>query len=298
MKNYNVLDYSNWIDLANAIDTDISENISFPISAKHKLFGSCTIESIQTSLFDSKADFIISIKFDSDQIKKYSLITLLSLKHLILEDSVLETFQNYITLISGLHSEKMVLVRAEYQKKFEAEQQAKADAKKAKSLEAKKRQVEAKINNLAPATLTSDYAVIGWLARNVSTISASINSDYEEWFKKNFGIVEHSVIDASAKTANGDLMKYSISFRASFKSELPASLQSLAGVDKKVIHSVEYIWNLIDKYGFRFGKTQDIDLIKSHIPTEYLTDFETGYGPDPEPKSKKSRAPKKLAPVT
>jgi hypothetical protein len=298
MKTFNVLDYSNWNDLSEVVRTDLLENVTFPISANHKMFGPCTIENIKVSMSDSSADLMIDLKLSDGQIKKYSLKTLYQLGHLTIDESQFEVISDYITLISELYDERMFIVREENRKRMEAELQAKVDAKKAKALEAKKRQVDAKINSLQPLALTSDYAILGWLARNVSTISAVVNSDYEEWFTKNFGIVEHSVVDSSAKTTAGDPMKYSLSFRASFKTELPAQLQTLKGVDKRVINSVEYIWNLIETYGFKFGKTQDIELIRSKIPTEFITDFETGYGPDPEPKKTKSSAKKKLIPTT
>jgi DNA gyrase subunit B len=80
-------------------------------------------------------------------------------------------------------------------------------------------------------------------------------------------------MDVAAYT-NGT--KYSISFKASFKNDIPAVLQSKAGVKKKVIDSVSFIWDLIENHGFRFGKSQDIEAIKKTVPATYLSEFETG----------------------
>ena len=44
----------------------------------------------------------------------------------------------------------------------------------------------------------------------------------------------------------------------------------------KHISSVELFWTLVDKYGFQFGKKQNVDEIKRFVPATYLPDFDRG----------------------
>lgn len=285
MKNYTELNLTSPLDLAVAFNEDLAE-IELPIAAKHRLLGECQITAIRSVVTDQKADIYVTIND-----KQYSLSVLLNLKLLTLDPEILAILDTY----SKTLTEALQIVKAYdlEQKRLRAEEskKAKAAAVEAKKLEEKKRQLENKIKNMQPINLTTDYELIGWMASHVNSISATVNSDYEAWFQKNFGAVDHTVIDANEKTRNGDPMKYSLSFRAGFKSDIPAVLQSREGVSTRAINSVEYIWDLIEKYGFRFGKTQDVAAIRKLVPDTYLEDFERGFSSDPiAKKTKKAKA--------
>jgi hypothetical protein len=195
-------------------------------------------------------------------------------------EAYMESLAEYQNAIQELYGALEAVQKAEaaearqkQQLELEAKKQAEADKKRHEA-------VEAKLKKLAPVALDRDpatyYEILGWLAKNIGTISASLNSDYESWFIKNFGDVKHGIIDSKAKTKNGDPMKYSISFKASLKTEAPASISRLNGVKKRSIDSVEYIWDLVQNHGFKFGK-QDPDNIRKYIPAEYMAEFEAGF---------------------
>ena len=44
----------------------------------------------------------------------------------------------------------------------------------------------------------------------------------------------------------------------------------------KTVMDTAFILNLVENYGFRFGKTQDVENIRSHVPSEYTSFFEAG----------------------
>jgi hypothetical protein len=37
-----------------------------------------------------------------------------------------------------------------------------------------------------------------------------------------------------------------------------------------------FVWELVDNYGFKFGKTQDLEAVRSCVPSEYISEFELG----------------------
>jgi hypothetical protein len=59
--------------------------------------------------------------------------------------------------------------------------------------------------------------------------------------------------------------------------KIPAFLTQYLSKTGTSIANTSFIWDLVTNYGFKFGKTQDLDQIRGTIPTEYLTYFENGY---------------------
>lgn len=289
MKNYdyNGQEFGNYFDALETIRTDL-KNLEYPFDISHRTFGSGKLTSLEAPIIGSSLH--ATVEFTSGT-KKLALETCLNLGVLSGSDTYMETLSTYQNVFRTLYEVRVANACEESRLERERQIKLKKEAEEAAKLEEKKRKLDLKIRDLKPINLTSDYALIGWLASHVSTISATVNSDYEVWFQKNFGIVNHTVIDAKEKTKRGDPMKYSLSFRASFKSDLPALLQRREGVKAREINSVEYIWDLIDRYGFRFGKTQDIEAIRKCIPDTYLEDFERGLTTDPVvKKTRKAKA--------
>jgi hypothetical protein len=267
MLNYNTETHS-WSEFLDAFNTELKD-ITFPIKAKHKLMGACEL----TGLTATDTDIFVSIKFPAC-LKRFSLSFLFNKGHLELDEpetlfEVLETYNESLKV----HDDEL----RELKKQADLKRQQELDEKKKAEAEEKRRaKIANQIKALKPEALTTDYQLLGWMAKNVSCISATVPSDLEPWFIKNFGSVKHTVVDSDAKTSGGHSMKYSISFKASFKAELPEVLQSKTGVKKKVIDSVAFIWDLIENHGFNFGKSQDLESIKKTVPTTYLSEFETG----------------------
>lgn len=273
-----------------AFNQDIS-SLNLPFEAEHKILGPCQLIDIQAA----NKHLFVTLQFDLVT-KKYSLGILLQLRQLVCDTAYMESLITYQNAFNELLETHEARERESATLRYQQEVENQKAAKEAEKLKRQEVAVAAKIKKLKPEAIFSEprtyFEVLGWLARNVSTISASIRSDYEPWFVQHFGEAAHSVVAATAKTRNGDPMKYSISFKASLKTDAPPTLLTKDGVKKRSIDSVEYIWDLVENYGFKFGKSQDIAAIKACIPSEYLSEFESGLGPDPEPKKIESQKTK------
>lgn len=283
MKTYT--DFATWPEYVDAFNSSMADKL--PIAVIHKTLGSLQLVKLEAR----DKDIFVTLTDSFTAPCTYSLIWLVEHQKLTLTDGSSELLATLVEEFK-LSLDAKVAEEREQKLRQEAERiKAIEEAKEQARLAEKKRKLDLKIQSMRPMSLTTDYELIGWMASHVSTISATVNSDYEAWFQKNFGIVDHTVVSADAETATGNPMKYSLSFRAGFTSELPAVLRRGEGVGTKVINSVAYIWDLIDKYSFRFGKTQDLEAIRKCIPAEYLEDFERGFASDPvTKKTRKAKA--------
>jgi hypothetical protein len=86
--------------------------------------------------------------------------------------------------------------------------------------------------------------------------------------------------DSKAKSVGGFAKKWNWSFSCSIKKlkgvTVPAYLQTVTTDISKGIHNTSFIWDLVENYGFKFGKEQDIEKIRSCVPTEHIAFFENG----------------------
>ena len=125
------------------------------------------------------------------------------------------------------------------------------------------------------------WYTLGWLAKYVSTISATIPDYLNDLFTKNFGSeAPRHLVDSKKKTTGGYSMKWDWSFAMTIKknhSRIPTYLMTYISESATRISNTAFIWALVVDYGFQFGKEQDIDLIRSNIPAEYLESFEQGF---------------------
>jgi hypothetical protein len=73
-------------------------------------------------------------------------------------------------------------------------------------------------------------------------------------------------------------MQWTFGFTATLRKpeNIPAALIAHLGSTGKQIADTSFIWDLVDNYGFQFGKQQDIDKIRSHVPSDFLSFFEAG----------------------
>lgn len=124
------------------------------------------------------------------------------------------------------------------------------------------------------------FYALGWLAKHIGTISATIPDYLDSAFQKYFGTdAVHTIVDAKRRTVNGYAMQWSWSFKASVVKvdSIPCCLITYFNDSCKAITNTSFIWDLISTWGFKFGRKQDINQIKSNIPDEALTEFEAGF---------------------
>lgn len=175
--------------------------------------------------------------------------------------------------------------REAYRIKQEQERKAREEKLEKEKFEKRKQAALQKLNSIKPEqtsrlfkTPTSQYEVLGWMAKHTKSIKASMPDYMENWFVKIFGQeADRYVVDSTKRTSGGHPMQWSLSCRINFDTEVPSLLLNKVAANKKVIDSVAFVWDLIDNYGFTFGKTQSYEQIESEIPNQYLEDFRRGY---------------------
>jgi hypothetical protein len=124
----------------------------------------------------------------------------------------------------------------------------------------------------------SQYEILGWMAKHCTSVRAAMPDYMEKWFVGKFGDVERYVVNSKKKTSGGFDYQWGLGLKITFNSEVSGPLeQRTTSKNKKVIDSVAFVWDLIENYGFQFGKVQNISQIKQEIPAQYLNDFEKGY---------------------
>jgi hypothetical protein len=252
------------------------------ISCSHKIYGSGQITKIKCSENNSKPELFLT--FESPVKSTVFAYTIASkflqfdeTDALTLDSLMAEYLENWLEFDANRKAE----AQAAHEAKAEAEAKAKADKEAAQKLEA----AMAKLNKLQPedvaavcGTPQTEYETIGWLAKHCTGIKPSMPAEACGWFEKKFGKVDNAkVYEAGAKTTGGNSMKYTLSIEGSFNSEVPSILSRfVSDKNPKHISSVEFFWTLVDKYGFQFGKKQNVDEIKKFVPADYLPDFDRG----------------------
>lgn len=229
-------------------------------------------------------DIYITVKFDTCE-KTFLLRTALQSKAIEIAllsidvDKVLEemlpTFESRLEELRNQDVER---------REEEAKERARQEAEL--KFQIKKEKMLAKLNELKPentrrlfTTPMSYYETLGWMAKHITSIKPSMPDLAEKWFVGIFGDVENRyVVDSRKRTSGGFPMQWGLSCKISFDQEVVGPLAKRAtSSNKRVIDNVAFVWDLIEKYGFQFGKKQDVDLIRKEIPTKYLLDFERGY---------------------
>lgn len=172
----------------------------------------------------------------------------------------------------------------ERQQAFEAKKKAEADKLAEKKYETTKAKAIRDFENLVKAEMpmsTADefYYSLGWLAKHVGSVSARLPDYLSDSFVRHFGTdAVHTSVDSKKRTINGNSMQWTFGFTATLRKpeNIPSALTEHLGSTGKQIADTSFIWDLVDNYGFQFGKKQDVDKIRSHVPSDFLTFFEAG----------------------
>lgn len=195
-------------------------------------------------------------------------------------------FETVASILIYDHIEKEELFQKEHeaQKKIvEDSKKAERDKKRLEKLRNHRAELLKGLNSIKAPVHNEPgfYVSLGYIAKHIGTISATIPSWAEAWFVKRFGTAKKKVIDETKKTIGGFSMKFAPSFSVSIKKaeNVPADVQALVDTSKKPfkINNTEFVFSLIDNYGFKFGKEQNIEDIKKTIPNNYITNFNKGY---------------------
>lgn len=134
-------------------------------------------------------------------------------------------------------------------------------------------------NNERKITKTDEfYYTLGWLAKHVGTMTAKMPDYLEPAFIKYFGDVEHITIDSTKVGPAGYTSQWRLSMEASLvkAKDVPATLTDYLNPSGKKVSKTAFVWSLIDDYGFKFGKKQDVVEILRCVPIEYVPIFNEG----------------------
>ncbi len=283
MTTYKNTDYETTEALRNAINTELAA-LAYPYAVKHRAYGEGQLTFVKAPLIGGSlyatVDFVAGTKIlGLDIVLTNNLLEMPE----ILTDILVEAQTAFKTDFIDREQAQRIAAR---QAREEAEV-AKKKAASAKKNEEKYQQTVAKAlkdfethaQAERPIEVANEfYYSLGWLAKHIGTITARLPDYLEPSFTKYFGDVPRYVFDSKKKSPSGWTYQWAMALSASIKkaSMIPATLETYLNPTRKALTDTGFIWDLVDRYGFQFGKKQNIDEIRSHIPTGCLASFEAG----------------------
>ena len=242
-------------------------------------------------------NLFVTVTFDSGIVKKYNTkVAFIQTKTLsFVNESDNQLFNEYVEAYSDIEKAEQELLQLEAKlaaemraTKIKAEKEAEKARKAEASYEAKKKKALADFDSMsekvkAEASVDSNfYYTLGWLANHIGTITAILPDYLGSAFEKYFGSeTPKTLVDSKAKTSGGFAKQWSWEFKGTLKklsdTVVPTYITEITSDYTKGIHNTSFIWNLVENYGFQFGKAQNVDKIVEHIPHEYLTSFYEGF---------------------
>ena len=250
-----------------------------------KLYGTGKITKAEGATLEN---LIVEVTF-AECTKRYSLMHILTNTRFVkLVDSI--DIENVWSLAFELHTDLTTAYRSYEQSArllaIEAEKKVEADKKaeeKYQRLRTKAiKDFDELINKPTIQSETNDfYFALGWLAKHIGSMTAILPDYLGSAFERHFGIeTPKTLVDSRAKTSGGYAKQWSWEFKCSIKklkdTVVPACIQNVTTDFSKGIHNTAFLWDLIDNYGFQFGKEQDIDKIAETIPAKYMSSFNQG----------------------
>ena len=228
----------------------------------------------------------VCIKYEYCQ-KKYDLSTALKSKFLSFENSELHTlYTTYYNLHNEITNRYNEIKAEEAQRLLEKQKLEEEQLKAEEAYERiKNNTIKSFENYINKEKTTNNYSSdfyygLGWLVKNVKNITATLPDYLERAFRKHFGIdVPCRVTNSKHRGPSGYQSQWSWSFSLTLNNieDIPSMFIEYLNPKKTAITNTSFIWDLIDTYNFKFGKTQDIDSIISSIPKEYQESFNLGF---------------------
>lgn len=250
-----------------------------------KSFGTGTITAVSGESFEH---IIITVAF-AECIKRFQAVTAFRIaKSMTLVDEAL------MAEYEALYEKHSDLTHEKNQAEFAARQAAKVEAAKQEKIrkhteKVKQMSVKAvkdfgtmvkQMKTYTAEENTEFYYGLGWLAKHIGNVSASMPDYLDKLFTKQFGNdAVHTVIDSMKLTSGGHAMKWNFAFKATMakKADIPIMFTPYLNPTGKAITNTVFLWDLVANHGFRFGKKQDVEAIRAKVPEKFKTAFEEGY---------------------
>jgi hypothetical protein len=228
---------------------------------------------------------ICTVYFDLDETKSYGIVTAINCGGLrFVDESLKALYDEFVEANYNIkHQEFMAAQDAHRREKEEAklEKKRKDNEKKLAGMKAQaEKEFEKLVSSNAKITKADEfYFALGWVAKHVGTITAKMPDYLESAFVKHFGDVEHTVVDSTKVGPAGFTSQWHLSMEASLVKvkEVPAILNDFLSQNGKKLSKTSFVWDLVDKYGFKFGKKQiTLDIMRC-VPIEYMPAFNEGF---------------------
>jgi hypothetical protein len=234
-------------------------------------------------------DMIVDIAFVDDTTRRFSLLHIMNNTFIKFED-IYEigdiwdcAFEAHTNLANAYkaceETAKQLAIEAE--KQAEAEKKAEEKYQKMKDKAIKEFEDLTQQAKTSLSTVDEFYYALGWLTNHVGSVSAAIPDYLEFAFEQHFGTDAcPRVVDTKKRTSGGFAYQWGIGMTARLRSKdlgiVPAILTQYLNPAGKALTNTSFIWDLIETYGFKFGKKQDINHIRSKVPTKYINSFNDG----------------------
>jgi hypothetical protein len=254
-----------------------------PVSCK--LYGNGKVVAVTGNTLE---DMIVDIAIVDDTTRRFSLLHIMNNTFVKFEDdseineiwnSAFEVHTNLTNAYRACEAKARQLA-IEEAKKIETEK--KAEEKYQKQKEKAVRDFDELLNQARSLSAVDEfYFAIGWLTKHISKVSVAIPDYLQSAFEQHFGTdAEPYVVDSKKRTSGGFAFQWGIGMTARLKSKdlgpIPTILTPYLNPAGKALSNTSFIWDLIETYGFKFGKKQDSDLIRSKVPAKYIPSFEAG----------------------
>lgn len=284
MTTYKTTAYETAEDLRNAINSDLAA-LAYPFTVKHKVYGDGQLTFVKAPL--TGGSLYATVDFAAGT-KTLALDVLLAGNLLQMPESLMDSLVEAQSVFKADFIEREQAQRIADRKAREeavaAEKKAREEKKAEEAYQKAKTKALKDFDDLAstarPISTTEEfYYSLGYIAKHAGTVSAALPDYLEDAFKKYFGSeAPCRVVDSKKKGPAGYTSQWTWSFGISLKKPetVPAFLQDKLNPSGKSVTDTSFVWDLVDNYGFQFGKKQDVDKIREHVPTEYLSFFEAG----------------------
>ena len=304
MKTFTYADYNDkWPVFINDFNEEL-KTLNLPIKFTHRIYGSGTITFVRAKLVGSDLELVLTYENKKKTPDIRELRSFLELEFLSIDNEAdLQSLLEAQSVLRAVYDERVNAANTKAQQEAEARRRQQLELerrnKERKAKEAAERRIkryneklaermtrdtahfQADESEIAPFSPTAElYYSLGWLAKHIGSVSAALPKWLGPEFERHFGSEAPKTLKEGL-TSGGHEMQRDYSFKCSLvklkSTTIPAYLQTYVTEDNKGIHNTKFIWNLVDNYGFCFGKTQDVSTIKSTVPTTYLTYFEAGF---------------------
>lgn len=257
------------------------------VKSRVNVLGTGTVISYQGTTLDN---LIIEIEFENVT-KRFSLAHILANTFIkFTETSEIskiwdEAFELHTKITKEYNAFEFAARQLALENKKKAEAEKKAEEKYQKLKEKAIQDFDNLVNNSnnVLSDVNEFYYSLGWLIRHTNSVSAALPDYLNDAFIKHFGSeAPHRVVDSRKRGPAGYQSQWSWSFSISLKKydTIPTFLTKHLNPAGKSVTDTSFVWDLVDNYGFQFGKKQDFEKIRRNVPSKYLESFNIGFNAD------------------